>query len=120
MARPLLFVRPNSMLEVTVRTLDGRQLLRPVPQVREAIYGIIGRALQLYPVLLHAFVFLSNHGHLALTTPDADALLAFRAHVFGNIARVVKAMTGWSRPVWAKPTPPAAILDDVASVRRLM
>jgi hypothetical protein len=44
MARPLRFVPPNSIVEVTTRTMQGRLLLRPSPELTEIILGIIGKA----------------------------------------------------------------------------
>jgi hypothetical protein len=56
MARPLRFVPPHSMVEVTTRTMQGRLLLRPSPELTEIILGIIGKAQDMYGMAIHAFV----------------------------------------------------------------
>ena len=81
MARPLRFVPPNALVEVTTRTVHGRFLLRPSAEVNDMILGIIGRAQTLYPVRVHAFVVLSNHVHALLSVDDAAQLAAFMAFI---------------------------------------
>jgi hypothetical protein len=120
MPRPPLFLPGPCTVELTIRTVAGRPLFRPVPGLREAIEGVIGRALRLYPVDLHIYNFLSNHQHMELSAGDADVITAFRCHVDSNTARVAKDMTGWTGSVWEKPCPPILILDDEAAVARFM
>ena len=64
MARPLRYVPPDSLVEVTCRTLHGRFLLRPSRALNEIVLGILGRATRRYRVGLCAFAYLSNHCHL--------------------------------------------------------
>jgi hypothetical protein len=56
MPRPLRFVPENSLVEVTTRTLQGRLLLKPSPELTDIILGIIGKAQVLYGMTIHAFI----------------------------------------------------------------
>jgi hypothetical protein len=64
----------GALVEVTCRTLQGRPLLRPSPELNDIAAGILGRAQRLYPVDLVAFVLVSNHYHLILWVEDAKRL----------------------------------------------
>src|SRR5687767_9775509 len=112
MPRDPLYIPNNSVLELTLRTELGRPLLRPTKELTEGILGVLGRALQLYPVLLHAFVFLSNHRHMLTTVPNADVYAAFLCYLNKHTARVVRDVVGWRGAVWGRPSPPIVILDD--------
>ena len=79
MSRRLRFIDNESgVVEVTARTLHGRFLLRPSPEVNDIILGALGRAQARYGVELYAFVFLSNHFHLLLRVDSARADGRFR------------------------------------------
>jgi hypothetical protein len=49
------------MVEVTVRTVHGRFLLRPSHAVNDLVVGVIGRAQKKYGMRIHALAVLSNH-----------------------------------------------------------
>jgi hypothetical protein len=44
MPRPLRFVPEHALVEITTRTLQGRLLLRPSPELNDLVLGIVGRA----------------------------------------------------------------------------
>ena len=67
MARPLRFIPCNSLVEITTRTLQGRLLLMPSPELTDTLLGVIGKAQALCKMSIHAFVVLSNHAHLLLS-----------------------------------------------------
>ena len=71
MPRPLRFVPPGSLVEITTRTIQGRLLLRPSPELTDIILGVIGKAQSLYGMAIHAFVFVSTHGHFLLSPSSA-------------------------------------------------
>ena len=48
MPRPLRFIPPGSLVEVTTRTIHGRLLLTPSPELADLIRGIVGKAQALY------------------------------------------------------------------------
>jgi REP element-mobilizing transposase RayT len=90
------------MVEVTMRTIHGRFLLRPSPAVNDLIVGVIGRAQRKYGMRLHAVAVLSSHWH-ALVTPDSSQqLAAFVDYVAGNIAREIGKLHGWREKFWAR------------------
>jgi len=62
MSRRLRFIpEGGALVEVTCRTVHGRLLLRPRPELNEIIVGILARAQQRYEVSVCAYIFLSNH-----------------------------------------------------------
>jgi hypothetical protein len=42
MPRPLRFVPAGSLVEITTRTIEGRLLLKPSPELTDIILGVIG------------------------------------------------------------------------------
>jgi hypothetical protein len=51
----------GALVEVTCRTLQGRLLLRPDPELNDIAAGILGRSQRLYPVDIVGYVVASNH-----------------------------------------------------------
>ena len=47
MGRPLRFVPSGAVVEVTLRTVHGRFLLRPSPRLNDLVTGVIGLAANL-------------------------------------------------------------------------
>ena len=111
---------PDTLVEVTTRTFQGRLLLRPSEEVNQTILGTIGRALTLFDgIVLHCVTVLSTHAHLLLTARDSEALATFMCFVNGNIARKVGKLQRWTNALWARRYVPIPILDDTAAVNRL-
>src|SRR5690242_8994951 len=77
MARKLRFVPRDGMVVVVMRCSEGRALLAPHDELNRRILGILGRALHLFPILLHVFQFLPNHLHMMMTVADAKRLSDF-------------------------------------------
>lgn len=102
-----------------MRTNDARLYLRPSPALNAAILGIIGRALALYPVSLHAFVFLSNHWHALVTPCDGQALARFLQYVNANVAKAAQALNGVRGKVWQSRSSVIHVLDEKAQLARL-
>jgi REP element-mobilizing transposase RayT len=99
--RPLRFIPPGSVVEVTMRTLQGRLLLRPGVAVNDAILGILGLAQMRYGMTIHYVVAMSNHIHLLLRPRDARQLARFMCFVNSNIAREVGRLVGWQQRFWS-------------------
>lgn len=119
MARPIRYMpEPDTTVEVTVRTVQARFLLRPSKKVNELVLGVIGRALELYPVRLHMFVVASNHIHMILTARDLERISDFMRHVNSNIAREVGRQHGWRDKFWGRRYTMVAVLDEGAMLRR--
>jgi REP element-mobilizing transposase RayT len=102
MARPLRFLPPGTMVEVTVRTVHGRFLLRPSRAVNDLVLGVIGRAQKKYGMKIHALAVLSNHAHGLLSPDSPQQLAAFVDYVAGNIAREVGRLHDWREKFWAR------------------
>jgi len=107
------------MVEVTTSTIQGRHLLRPSPELNRIVLGIVGRALERYPLLLHAIVVLSTHIQLLLTVLDAEMLSAFMNYVNSKIAIEVGRMTKWRARFWSGRYHAIPVLTDDAQVARL-
>src|SRR4029077_3402561 len=72
MGRKLRYIPDGgALVEVTCRTLQGRLLLRPSPELNDIAAGILGRAQRLYPVKLILYSLSSNHYHLIVWTETA-------------------------------------------------
>ena len=121
MARRIRFVPPSSLVEVTCRTVQGRWLLRPSPELRDIVVGILARARTRYSgVRLHAFVFLSNHFHLLATAESAQQLAGFMCYVNSNVAREAGRLYQWTDKFWGTRFQAIVVsLEEAAQVGRL-
>ena len=97
------FVPAGSLVEITARTIGGRYLLVPGEQLNAGIWTIVGRALSMYPLELHAVTFMSNHWHALVTVADASALSRFVQYVHSSVARLVHRLRGTDGSVSARP-----------------
>jgi len=111
---------PNTVFEITSRTVHGRFLLKPSREVNEVILGIIGRAQQLYPTIdIYVFVFLSNHFEILGSAPDFGVISAFIGYVKSNIARELGKIYEWKEKFWGRRFRSIAVLDDTALLGRV-
>ena len=119
MARPLRFNMPRQLVEVTVRTVQSRLLLRPSKELNAAILAVLGRALHLYDVALCGFAVLSNHMHLVAVPADSEELARFMQFVDGNISRAVGRLHDWAGPLWERRYRAIPVVDEASQVARL-
>jgi REP element-mobilizing transposase RayT len=121
MGRKLRYIPDGgALVEVTCRTLQGRLLLRPSPELNDITAGILGRTQRLYPVDIVAFQALSNHYHALLFVKSAKRLAEFAGYLNSNLAREVGRLTGWTGKVWGKRYQAIPISDEEeAQVARL-
>ena len=121
MARRLRFVPPEgSLVEVTTRTLQGRFLLKPSPRLNSIVLGCLGRAQRSCGMVIHAFVFLSNHYHLLLTASSAHQLATFMGYFNGNLAKEIARLQGWKEKVWSRRYQAILVSNEpLAQVERL-
>jgi REP element-mobilizing transposase RayT len=121
MGRSVRFVpEGGALVEVTVRTIQSRLLLRPSPALNERVVGVLGRAQRLYGVRCCAVAFASNHYHALIQVDDAEQLARFMQYVDGNVAREVGDLVGWSGPFWARRYSAIVVSDEeAAQVERL-
>ncbi len=121
MGRRIRFIPPDSLVEVTCRTVQGRCLLRPTPRIADLVRGVLARAVRLYPVQIHAFCFLSNHFHLLVTVPSAERLAAFMNYMNSNLAREVGRQVRWKDKFWGRRYQAVLVSDEeAAQVERLL
>lgn len=114
------YVPPGgAVLEVTCRTIQGRLLLRPSPKLQEIVIGVLHCATVHYPdIKIYNFVFLSNHYHLLLWSPDARTLARFMGFVNGNLSRKLGPLVDWSGPLWARRYEAIPVASDEKSLIR--
>lgn len=100
--------------------MQERFLLRPGGAERELILGVVGRGLALYArVMLHAFVYLSNHMHMLLSSKDPTQLAPFIGYVNGQVGRLIGRRHGWSGTFWSSRARVVPVLDDDSAEGRL-
>lgn len=97
----------GALVEVTTRTVQGRLLLRPHPDLNEIVWGILARAQRLYLSEesgsgVCAFCCLSNHYHLLVRVQHAKELSTFMQYFNANLAREVARRVDWRDGVWAR------------------
>lgn len=103
---------------VTARTVHGRLLMRPSPQVRDIVGGILARAARRYGVALRGFVVMSNHLHL-LVRAQGVTLSRFMQFVLANVARKLGVLHAWRGPFWQRRFSCEPVLDVEAELERL-
>jgi REP element-mobilizing transposase RayT len=119
MGRPLRFIPPGSVVEVTARTVGSRYLLRPGPTTNELVLGVLGRAQELYGVRLFAIAVMSNHLHALVSVDHAAQLAGFMQHLQANIAKEVGRHHRWSGPLWSRRYRSIVVADADSQVTRL-
>jgi REP element-mobilizing transposase RayT len=119
MPHPLRWFFPGVVYEITTRTMQSRFLLRPSAQSRSRIHGVLGRALRLYDVQVHAFAVMSNHWHVLASARCGNQFASFIGYVNSNIAREIGRLHQWAGPFWGRRARPIPCLDDHAAIDRL-
>jgi len=116
MARPLLFRPPGTTVEATTRTIRRMLLLPPTRQFARIVVGVLARAQELYPVLIHSVVMISNHWHLILTPENREQLADFMEYVNGNVAREACRLVDWSGTLWGDRYHPIPITSEAKAL----
>ena len=107
-------------MEVTCRTVQGRFLLTPSPELNEIVLGALGRAQELYPVQICAFAFASNHFHLLLQVESTQRLALFMGHFNSNLAREAGRLVRWREKFWGRRYQSIPVSEEeAAQVERL-
>lgn len=111
---------PLELLEVTIKTLEGRFWLRPDPQCRAIVLGIFGKALKHYGgIRLHGFETPSNHLHYLISATDPAQIPFFLDFVHANIARQINQLRQRTGAFWSRRGMVIAVVDDDAQIARL-
>jgi REP element-mobilizing transposase RayT len=104
-SRRIRYFPPDSLVEVTTRTLQSRFLLPPTRQFARTVVGILAKAQERAPIRIHAIGGLSGHMHILATVDDAEQLGDFMEYANGNIAREALRLvkdSGWSGKLWGR------------------
>lgn len=110
----------GAFVEVTCRTVQSRNLLRPSRRLNDLIGGVLGRAYAHQPVGYVGGAVLSNHLHLYLVVEDSEQLSRFMRYVNTNLAKEINRLHGRTGPVWARRYRAIPVTEeDRAQVRRL-
>ncbi len=128
MSRKLRYFPPDSLVEITTRTLQSRFLLQPTRHFARIVVGILARAQEKAPIRIHAISGLSTHLHILATVDDAEQLAAeqladFMEYANGNIAREALRLVkdrGWSGKLWERRYSAIPVsTEELAQVKRL-
>lgn len=105
--------KPWATHHVVSRCIQGYCLLKPTPEVLNRIAGVLGRALHMYSgqVELHAYVFLSNHFHLLISSETATSLSEFMKYLKSNLTRELNDVHNRSGSMWQRRYSSEEILD---------
>jgi putative transposase len=107
----------GAVVAITSRTFQSQHLMVPTDEVNDAIDECLARALHLYPVLLHYYIFMSNHFHLLVTPPSPEVLADFMRALKSLIAVRVGLIVGWQGTFWGGRYHSAPVVDDTSEVR---
>ena len=118
MGRPLRLFEPQGIYFITGRCLQARLLMRPCRETNDIIGGVLAKALENFDIKLFSFVFMSNHFHMLVQSPNGH-IPAFMQYVRGNIAKQVGKNVGWRGKFWDRRYDAEPVLDDDALLRRL-
>jgi len=80
MARKQRYIPPSpspTLVFITCRTIQGRYLLRPGPDLNDLFLGILGHVQHRYQMRICGLCVLSSHFHLLLLVDDARQLSRF-------------------------------------------
>jgi REP element-mobilizing transposase RayT len=103
MGYPLRFQpEPNTLFEITIRTIDGRLYLCPSNKmVNDLIVGVFAKAASKYGIKVVALAVLGNHLHgLALSPEGHDKFSLFMQFVDSNLARILNERLHRHGPFW--------------------
>jgi REP element-mobilizing transposase RayT len=114
-SRPRYVPPGGALIEVSNRTMQGRFLLRPSPQMNEIILGVMGRAQRLFDLRIFAFQFLSDHYHMLVWAVHAQQLAQFMEYFDGNLAREAGRVSDWRGKFWGRRYYSAVVNSDAQS-----
>jgi len=100
--RPNRWTPPGGLVEVTARTIQGRALLRPGPELNRRFLGVVGRAQRRESMRIHGVTALSTHWHGLLSPDEPDQLARFMHYVQTHVAKEAGDLHDWKGPFWAR------------------
>ena len=109
----LRFIPPSpTLVFVTCRTIQGRDLFRPGPQINDIFLGILGRAQRRHGMRICGVCVMSSHFHLLLEVEDARQLSRFMRDLKSKLAREVNRLTGWRGTVFHRRYDMAVVTEE--------
>jgi REP element-mobilizing transposase RayT len=110
----------GGLFMVTCRTIHGRLLFRPSPELNEIFVGVLARAQRRYGVSVSSVVCLSNHYHLTLRVDSSLRLARFMGFLNSNLGREIGRLRQWPDKVFSRRYQATLISDEeAAQVERL-
>jgi REP element-mobilizing transposase RayT len=106
---------PNTTYTASRRTTQRRFLLRPDPAVNDIFLYCLAYAVRKHGVLIHAWITMSNHHHVAITDVRGN-LPDFMACLDRLVARAVNCFRGRWENLFAPGSYGAAAIIDPADV----
>ena len=108
------------VVECVCRTIQGRLLLKPTPEVEKIILGIIGRALSRYKgAQIIEFTVLGNHYHMDFLFDTVETMADVFEYINGLLAKKVAGkIHGWKARTWSRRYRHTEVLDEAAMVDR--
>ncbi|MDA3864935.1 MAG: transposase [Deltaproteobacteria bacterium] len=97
-------VYKNQLLHLTRRTSERRFFLTPNKETRQICEYCLATAAQKHKILVHAYIFMSNHYHL-LVTDTQGRYPAFLADLNRNIAKCMNVKLGRKENFWNSSDP---------------
>lgn len=113
--RPLRSSLPGGLYEVSTRVTGNELLAVPTKEVTDAILGVIAYGQRKHKVAIHAFVYLSNHYHMLVSSPDAHEMSDFMRFINTNIAGELNRINKRSGTLWARRFRSIPIAQDRAT-----
>jgi REP element-mobilizing transposase RayT len=121
MARKLRYLpEPQTLVFITCRTVQGRFLFRPGPELNDLVLGILGRCQRNHDLTLCAATTLSSHFHILAVADDTHQIASFMRDVKSKLAREVNRLTGWQGHVFERRYDMAVVTEEEgAQIERL-
>ena len=103
----------GALVEVTIRTQQGRFLLRPSREFNQIVTGVLARALKYADgVKLCGVVCMSSHFHALLHVLDAEQVAKFANYFNGQLGRLVAGLRNWPDKVWSRRVQVIVVSDE--------
>jgi len=133
MSRPLRFIpdeyknwtdsygRDIAVVEITIRTLLGMFLLKPTPQNRSLIVGVMAHVQQRLKFDIYGYAWLSNHGSYLVGVTGPEHQSAIMREIHSQLAREGgrPEYGDWDGTFWGTRGRPILIADEIDQIERL-
>lgn len=121
MGRDLRYLpTPGTLVELTVRTIQQRFLLRPGTRLNQLVVGVLARGQAATDMRVHAVVAMSNHLHVLASPESTKQLADFMRLVNGNLSKEVGRLHDWPGTMFPRRYSSIPVSDESeAQVARL-